>query len=107
MLQRFCGALLAVVLLPAPAFAWGTAAHRAIMRRAIELLPPELKAYFVERRDEMIARAIDPDLWRALDNEEDPNHFVNFGAPELGAFPFTAYPREYGAALQKFGAIGL
>jgi len=107
MLQRLCGALLVAVLLPSPAFAWGTAAHRAIMRRAIELLPPELKTYFADRREEMIARAIDPDMWRALDAEEDPNHFVNFGAPELGPFPFTAYPREYGAALQKFGTTGL
>src|SRR5436190_11352064 len=103
MLQRLCGALLACVLLPSPAFAWGTAAHKAIMRRAIELLPPELKPYFVERREEMIARSIDPDMWRGLDLSEDPNHFVNFGAPELGPFPFLGYPREHGAALAKFG----
>jgi hypothetical protein len=101
--RRLCAALAVVVLLPSPSFAWGTAVHKEIMRRAIELLPPELKPYFVERREEMIARAIDPDIWRAIDLEEDPNHFVNFGAPELGPFPFTAYPREYGAALQKFG----
>src|SRR2546421_6193231 len=107
MLQRVCGALLACVLLPSPASAWGTAAHKAIMRRAIELLPPELKPYFVERRDEMIVRAIDPDMWRTLDNDEDPNHYVNFGDPQLGPYPFIAYPREYGAALQKFGAVGL
>jgi hypothetical protein len=107
MLKRFCGALLVVACLPSPAFAWGTAVHRAIMRRAIELLPPELKPFFAERRDEMIARAIDPDMWRTLDNNEDPNHFVNFGAPELGPFPYNAYPREYGAALQKFGAFSL
>src|SRR3954468_3364532 len=107
MLKKVLAALAVAWLLPAPAFAWGTAAHKAIMRRAIELLPPELKTYFVERREEMIARAIDPDMWRGLDLSEDPNHFVNFGAPELGPFPFLAYPRERGAALAKFGPFSL
>ena len=107
MLRRLFGALLVLTLLPSPAFAWGTAAHREIMRRALELLPPDLKVYFLERREEMIARATDPDMWRSINLEEDPNHFVNFGAPELGPFPFTAYPRESGAALQKFGVYTL
>jgi hypothetical protein len=107
MLRRLCAALALVMLVPAPSFAWGTAAHKAIMRRAIDLLPAELKSYFSERREEMIARAVDPDMWRSLDLSEDPNHFVNFGAPELGPFPFTAYPREQGAALAKFGPFTL
>ena len=33
--------------------------------------------------------------------------FVNFGAPELGPYPFTAFPRELGAALEKYGAAAL
>jgi hypothetical protein len=107
MLKKVLAALAVAWLLPAPAFAWGTAAHKAIMRRAIELLPLELKSYFAERREEMIARAIDPDMWRGLDLSEDPNHFVNFGDPQLGPFPFTAYPREHGAALAKFGPFTL
>src|SRR5438128_6551684 len=98
MLRRVFGTLAILMLLPAPSFAWGTAAHRAIMRRAIELLPPELKPYFTERREEMIARAIDPDMWRSLREDEDPNHFVNFGAPELGPSPFRGYPRHYDTA---------
>jgi hypothetical protein len=110
MTRKFSAAIaLAVVvtLLPAPAFAWGWAAHRGIMQRAIDLLPPEIRAFFVERRAEVVARAIDPDLWRSAGWEEDHNHFVNFGAPALGAYPFAAYPRDYGEALQKFGDAGL
>ena len=45
----------------------------------------------------------DPDLWRIVGWEDDPNHFVNFGVTEYGAYPFTALPREYGAAVEKFG----
>jgi hypothetical protein len=48
-------------------------------------------------------RIVDPDLWRVAGWEDDPNHFLNFGAPELGPDPFTALPRDYGAALEKFG----
>jgi hypothetical protein len=96
-------ALVMVVVAPAPAFAWGFEAHREIMRRAIELLPPELKPFFVQHRDEIVLRAVDPDLWRNVGWPEDPNHFLDFGVKEYGPFPFKELPREYGAALEKFG----
>jgi hypothetical protein len=86
-----------------PAYAWGTAAHRYIMRRAIELLPPEIKPFFEQHRDELVMRVIDPDLWRTEGWEEDPNHFVDFGVREYGEFPFKELPREYDAAIEKFG----
>jgi hypothetical protein len=94
-------------LVPASAFAWGFTGHRLIMRRAIDLLPAELKPFFTEHRDEIVARSIDPDLWRNVGWEDDPNHFLDFGARELGEFPFVALPREYGAALEKFGMATL
>ena len=98
-------AVLALIawLAPSPAAAWGTAAHRHIMARAIELLPAELKTFFLQHKDEMVLRVIDPDLFRVLGWEDDPNHFVNFGAKELGDYPFKGMPREYGAAIEKFG----
>ena len=77
------------------------------MRRAIDLLPAGIKPFFVEHRDEIVVRVIDPDLWRNIGWEDDPNHFVNFGAAEFGPYPFTALPREYGAALEKFGMATL
>jgi hypothetical protein len=73
------------------------------MGRAIDLLPPELKPLFEEHRPELVVRVIDPDTWRLLGWEEDPNHFFDFGVKEYGPFPFTAVPRDYGAALEKFG----
>jgi hypothetical protein len=109
--MRKASLVVAVVLVasavPAPAFAWGTAAHRYIMGRAIDLLPPELKPFFDHYRDEVVARSVDPDLWRTAGWEDDPNHFVDFGMKELGAYPFAALPREYGAALEKFGPTTL
>ena len=95
--------LVLVAAVPSSAFAWGFAAHRYIMRRAIEVLPPDLKPFFDRFREEVIVRAVDPDTWRNAGWEDDPNHFLDFGDPVLGRYPFVALPREYGAAIEKFG----
>jgi hypothetical protein len=105
-MRRTLVAAAAFVLLlfwPGSAFAWGFAGHRLIMRRAIELLPPELKPFFEKFKDEMVVRVTDPDTWRNVGWDDDPNHFVDFGVSVYGAYPFAALPREYGAALEKFG----
>src|SRR5262245_3854833 len=94
---------LSLTLVTTPAFAWGFVGHRLIMARAIDLLPPELKPFFQRFRDEIVIRVVDPDLWRNVGWEDDPNHFVDFGIPSLGAFPFDALPRDYTNALEKFG----
>jgi len=109
-MRRTLIAAAAFVLLlfwPGSAFAWGFAGHRLIMRRAIELLPPELKPFFEKFKDEMVVRVTDPDTWRNVGWDDDPNHFVDFGVTEYGAYPFAALPREYGAALEKFGETTL
>lgn len=109
MRKAFCVAImaLAAMLQPTPAFAWGSAAHRFIMSRAIDLLPPGLKPFFAHYRDQIVTRVIDPDTWRLVGWKDDPNHFLDFGARELGAYPFNDLPREYGAALDKFGRATL
>jgi len=94
----------AILLVPRPASAWGFVGHRLIMARAIELLPPELKPFFQRFRDEIVIRVVDPDLWRNVGWEDDPNHFLDFGMPELGPSPFDGLPRDYSKALEKFGA---
>ena len=104
---RFATALLVLMLLPAPASAWGFVGHRLIMSRAIDLLPPELKPFFVKHRDEVVVRVVDPDTWRVAGWPENPHHFLDFGVPEYGKFPFDDLPRGYDAALQKFGRATL
>jgi hypothetical protein len=97
-------ALVAVWLVPTPAFAWGAVAHRYIMRRAIELLPPEIKPFFEHNRDELVLRVNDPDLWRVVGFEDEPpNHQIDFGVDDYGPYPFVALPRAYDAAVEKFG----
>jgi hypothetical protein len=79
MRKALISALLGLVLLPAPVSAWGFAAHRYITRRAIDLLPPDIKPFFLRFADELVVRAIEPDLWRTAGWEDDPNHFLDFG----------------------------
>jgi len=96
------------VLLPAPAFAWGAVAHRYITSRAIDLLPDEIRSFFVKNREELVLRSNDPDLWRVAGfTEEPPNHQIDFGVEDYGRYPFTVLPREYGAAIQRFGIATL
>jgi hypothetical protein len=86
-------ALLVAALAPSPAFAWGAVAHRYIMRRAVELLPPEIKPFFEHNRDELVLRANDPDLWRVVGFEDEPpNHQIDFGVDDYGPYPFVALP---------------
>jgi hypothetical protein len=92
---------------PAPASAWGFAAHQFIMGRAIDLLPSDLKPFFDRHRAEVVFRVKDPDLWRNVGWPDDANHFMDFGVREYGAYPFAALPRDYTAALQKFGEATL
>jgi hypothetical protein len=109
-MRRIARSLLALLLIaavPLPAQAWGFVGHRLIMSRAIDLLPPELKPFFIEHRDETVVRVVDPDTWRNVGWPEDPHHFLDFGVPEYGKPPFTELPREHGAALQKFGKATL
>ena len=61
-----------LLLLPRPAHAWGFEAHKFIADRMIELLPPELKPLFQQRRTFIVERSIDPDLWRNVGWDEEP-----------------------------------
>jgi hypothetical protein len=96
-------ALVVLSLVPSSAFAWGLAAHRYITTRAIDLLPAAIKPFFDRYRAEIVVRCVDPDTWRNVGWDDDPHHFMDFGVKEYGAYPFNDLPREYGAALEKFG----
>jgi len=95
-------ALVLTLLVPQPASAWGFEAHRFISERAIALLPPELAPFFQKYRDQVVEHTIDPDLWRnAGFEEEPPRHFMDLDA--YGTPSATNPPREYAAAVAKFG----
>jgi len=102
-MRRIAAVVVAVVLMGAARpGAWGGEGHRLILDRAIQLLPPGLRAAFDAERTTMLAHASDPDLWRVAGFEEEaPRHFLDIDA--YGPPPFTALPRDLGAAIEQYG----
>lgn len=103
-------ALLAAVvmafLIPAGnAGAWGFEAHKFVMDQAIALLPAEIRPLFEANRAAVVERAIDPDVWQnaGFDDLESPNHFLDLDWEGYGTYPFNELPRDYTAAVAKFG----
>jgi hypothetical protein len=84
--------------------AWGFEAHQFIAERAIALLPPEIRPMFEAHRATFVERSIDPDTWRTAGFEEEtPRHFLDLDWDGYGKYPFTGLPRDYTAAIAKFG----
>ncbi len=103
-MQKFLVIIMSVAVLavPRPAAAWGFEAHRYITQRALALLPPQIRPFFEKYRVTVVEHAIDPDLWRTAGWEaEPPRHYVDMDA--YGAYPFKDLPRDYDAAVQKYG----
>jgi hypothetical protein len=95
--------LIGLLLLPGPASGWGFDVHRLIVHRAIDALPPPIKAFYDKHRTYVVEHCIDPDLWRnAGFVEEPPNHFLDIDA--YGPYPFSDLPRDKDAAVKKFGS---
>lgn len=96
--------VLVLVLIPVPAQAWGSEAHKFIMDRAIALLPDAVRPLFERNRAMVVERSIDPDTWRTAGfTEEDKNHFLDLDWEGYGKYPFAGLPRDYTAAIAKFG----
>ena len=98
---------LALVAAPRPAQAWGYAGHRLIMSRAIDLLPPALKPFFEHFRSEVVVRVVDPDALAHCRVGGRPESLHRLRGAGYGDFPFAALPRDYTAALEKFGRATL
>jgi hypothetical protein len=96
--------MVAGLLWPARADAWGWEAHFLIMERAIALLPPELRPLYEKFRAAVVERSIDPDTWRNAGYEdEEPHHFLDLDWEGYGKDPYRELPRDYAAAVAKFG----
>ena len=105
MFRSLLSLALLIVLVPVPAQAWGYEAHRFIMDRAIALLPADLRPMFERDRAAVVERAIDPDTWQnaGFDGVESPHHFLDIDWEGYGKYPFTGLPRDYAAAVEKYG----
>jgi hypothetical protein len=95
----------ASLLLPPCSFAWGRSGHRLVVNKAIDTLPPDVRAFFDANRNLLVLHVTDPLDASAKTPAERHNHFILL--EKYGRFPFEALPREYKAAVTKFGKTKL
>lgn len=94
-------AIVAVLLLPSAALAWGGAGHRLVTAKAIETLPPEMRPFFESNRDYLVQHVTDP-LDTLVKNPASERRYHILFLDHYGRFPFEALPRSYKAAVAKF-----
>jgi hypothetical protein len=108
MSRRFHLQILAILAVTLPlaicapaAFAWGNNANRLIVNRAIDTLPADLRPFFDNSRAELLNHVNDPFVTVAKTPAERKNQFLYL--EKYGRFPFELLPRNYKAAVTKFG----
>ncbi len=103
-----CAVVLAALCLfaPAGAFAWGANGHKLISNKAVDTLPPELRPFFEASRNFIVQHSTDPfDALAKNPAAERRNRILLLD--RYGRFPFESLPRDYKAALAKFGKVRL
>jgi len=66
-------------------------------------MPEPVRAFFLAHQSALAEHSIDPDLWRKEDKAEGPRHFLDMDYEAFGKYPFTELPRDFDAAIAKFG----
>ena len=99
----YCGLalllLLVLGLLPS-AFGWGDNADRLIINKAVDTLPDDMRPFFQANRQFLVQHVTDVDQVQAKSLSEQHNEFIQLD--HYGAFPFSALPRSYTAAVSKY-----
>jgi hypothetical protein len=94
-------AVMAAMLFPAESRAWGNTADRLIVNKAVDTLPPEVRAFFEANRSFLVQHVTDPADSLVKNPAELRNHILFLD--RYGRFPFDKLPRSYKVALAKFG----
>lgn len=102
---RALGIAIAFLLSPVSAFPWGNNANRLIVNRAIDTMPADLRPFFESNRSVLYEHVNDPFVTVAKTPAERKNQFLYL--EKYGRFPFDALPRNYKAAVAKFGRTKL
>lgn len=90
-----------VLLLPRYVAAWGRNANKLIVNQAIDTLPPDVRGFFDASRTILLQHVTDPlDELAKTPAEKRNNHLY---LDKYGRFPFDLLPRDYKAALDKYG----
>src|SRR5712691_8927982 len=106
---RRTGVALACLVLflfsPQNSRAWGRSGHRLVVNKAVETLPQNVREFFDTNRSFLLLHVTDPLDVIAKTPAERHNHFI--ALDKYGRFPFETLPRDYKAAVTKFGKTKL
>lgn len=94
-------AVAVLAVFPRCAYAWGRSAQRLIVNKAVDTLPGDIRPFFEANRGMLMQHVTDPLDSLTKSPTEKRNHFI--ALDKYGRFPFQALPRQYKAALAKFG----
>ena len=83
------------------AYPWGNNANKLIVNRAIDTLPADLRPFFDNNRADLLNHVNDPFVTMAKVPAERKNQFLYL--EKYGRFPFELIPRNYKAAVARFG----
>jgi hypothetical protein len=86
---------------PLQVFAWGSNAQKLVVNKAIDTLPSDIRSFFEANRADLVQHVDDPLEAEATTPAERHNHFLYLD--KYGRFPFSTLPRNYKAAVGKYG----
>ena len=90
-----------LVSVPSRVAAWGRNAHKLVVNQAIDTLPQDIRGFFESNRALLLQHVIDPlDAVTKTPAEKRNDHLY---LDKYGRFPFDALPRNYKAAVEKYG----
>jgi hypothetical protein len=90
---------------PQSARAWGKNGHRLVVNKAIDTLPQDIRPFFETNLGLLSQHVTDPLDAIAKTPAERHNHYILLD--KYGRFPFEALPRDYKAAVTKYGKTKL
>ena len=97
--------LLPFIAIPQQSLAWGRNGQRLVVNKAVDTLPAEIRPFFEANRNALVQHVTDPLDSLGKNASERRNHFI--ALDKYGRFPFAALPRNYKAAVTKFGKVKL
>lgn len=90
---------------PQGAWAWGRNGNKLVVNKAIDTLPADIREFFESNRALLSQHVTDPLDSIAKTASERHNHFLYLD--KYGRFPYDGLPRNYKAAVTKFGKTKL
>jgi hypothetical protein len=102
---RFISVAVIFVVFPHSARGWGRNGNKLVVNKAIDTLPADIRGFFESNRALLSQHVTDPLDTIATKAAERHNHFLYLD--KYGRFPYDALPRNYKAAVAKYGKTKL